>query len=199
MLVHEVMTTPVMTVPRTWTAKQAVLLLYEKDITAAPVVDEHGRMVGIVSEMDLLRGEFEADPRAYLRLSALPGSQPTVGVEDVMSPNVKTVREDTEVLDLVELMITVGMKSVPVVRGDELMGMVSRRDLMGILAHGDDRIRDDVLAALRETSPETASFEVAVTNGVVELYGGAGDDSSGRVAELIANTVPGVTRIVHKP
>ncbi len=70
---------------------------------------------------------------------------------------------------------------------------------MGILAHGDDRIRDDVLAALRETSPETASFEVAVTNGVVELYGGAGDDSSGRVAELIANTVPGVTRIVHKP
>ncbi len=89
MLVHEVMTTPVMTVPRTWTAKQAVLLLYEKDITAAPVVDEHGRMVGIVSEMDLLRGEFEADPRAYLRLSALPGSQPALGVEDVMSQTSK--------------------------------------------------------------------------------------------------------------
>ncbi|WP_433498884.1 CBS domain-containing protein [Sphaerimonospora sp. CA-214678] len=199
MLVREVMTTPVMTVPRTWTAKQAVLLLYEKDITAAPVVDEHGRMVGIVSEMDLLRGEFEADPRAYLRLSAPPGSRPTLGVEDVMSPNVKTVREDTEVLDLVELMITVGMKSVPVVRGDELVGMVSRRDLMGILAHGDDRIRDDVLAALRETSAETASFEVAVTNGVVELHGGAGDDGSARIAELIAGTVPGVTHVVYKP
>lgn len=199
MLVHEVMTTPVITVPRTWTAKQAVLLLYEKDITAAPVVDEHGRMVGIVSEMDLLRGEFEADPRAYLRLSAPPGSQPPVGVEDVMSPNVKTVREDTDILDLVELMITTGVKSVPVVRGDELVGMVSRRDLMGILAYGDDRIRDDVLTALRETSAETASFEVAVTNGVVELYGGTGDDGSARIAELIVNTVPGVTRVVHKP
>lgn len=199
MLVHEVMTTPVITVPRTWTAKQAILLLYEKDITAAPVVDEHGRMVGIVSEMDLLRGEFEADPRAYLRLSAPPGSQPPVGVEDVMSPNVKTVREDTDILDLVELMITTGVKSVPVVRGDELVGMVSRRDLMGILAYGDDRIRDDVLTALRETSAETASFEVAVTNGVVELYGGTGDDGSARIAELIVNTVPGVTRVVHKP
>lgn len=62
MLVREVMTAPVVTLPRNGTVKQAIRLLYEHNITAAPVVDTSGRMVGIVSEMDLLRGEFEADP-----------------------------------------------------------------------------------------------------------------------------------------
>lgn len=62
MLVREIMTTPVVTVRRTVTIKQAVRLLYEQDITAAPVVDEAGRMIGIVSEMDLLRGESGPTP-----------------------------------------------------------------------------------------------------------------------------------------
>ncbi|GIH70714.1 CBS domain-containing protein [Sphaerimonospora thailandensis] len=138
MLVREVMTAPVVTVPRTWTATQAVRLLCEKDITAAPVVDESGRMIGIVSEMDLLRGELEADPRAYLHFAAASDARPALEVEEVMTPNVKTVREDTDVLELVELLVTMGMKSVPVVRGDELVGIVSRRDLMRMLAAGGD-------------------------------------------------------------
>lgn len=200
MLVREVMTAPVVTVPHTWTVRQAIRLLYEKDITAAPVVDDDDRMVGIISEMDLLRGEFQADPRAYLRPMALPDSRRAVSVEEVMTPNVKTVRENTDVMELVELMVTMGVKSVPVVRNGDLVGIVSRRDLMGILAHGDDRIRDDVLAALQELSAETVDFEVTVRNGVVELHGG-GDkgDSAARIAELIARTVPGVTGVVHKP
>lgn len=199
MLVQEVMTAPVVTVPHTWTVKQAVRLLYEKDITAAPVVDDNERMVGIISEMDLLRGEFQADPRAYLRPVALPDARPAVSVEEVMTPNVKTVREKTDVLELVELMVTTGVKSVPVMRGDDLVGIVSRRDLMGILAYGDDRIRDDVLTALQELSAETADFDVTVRNGVVELHGGDKGDNAARIAELIARTVPGVTGVVHKP
>ncbi|GAB3975505.1 CBS domain-containing protein [Actinoallomurus acanthiterrae] len=196
MLVREVMTTPVVTVPREWTVKQAVRLLYERDITAAPVVDEAGRMVGIVSEMDLLRGEFEADPRAYLRPAAEPESQPPTAVEEVMTPQVRTVRETDDVLRLVDLMMTTGVKSVPVMRDDGLAGIVSRRDLMGILTHGDERIRDDVLTALKELSAETVTTRVAVHDGIVEL-GGDGDDRTARIADVIARTVPGVVRVVH--
>lgn len=166
MLVREVMTTPAVTVPREWTVKQAVRLLYERDITAAPVVDETGQVVGIVSEMDLLRGESEADPRAYLRPAAEPESQPPTAVEEVMTPHVRTVRETDDVLRLVDLMMTTGVKSVPVMRDDGLAGIVSRRDLMGILAHGDERIRDDVLTALKELSVETAATRVAVHDGI---------------------------------
>jgi CBS domain-containing protein len=196
MLVREVMTSPVVTVPLDWTVKQAVHLLYERDITAAPVLDDEGRLIGIVSEMDLLRGEFEADPRAYVRPVAEPESPPPAAVEDVMTPHVQTVRENDDVLDLVELMITTGVKSVPVTRDSELAGIVSRRDLMGILAHGDERIRDDVLEALRGLSVETATTRVAVHDGVVELSGDA-DDRSARIADVIARTVPGVLRVEH--
>ncbi|WP_228637818.1 CBS domain-containing protein [Microtetraspora sp. AC03309] len=195
MLVREMMTAPVVTVPRTWSVKQAIHLLYEQDITAAPVVDEKGRMVGIVSEMDLLRGEFETDPGSYLRPEALPGSQPSVGVEEVMTSNVRTVQEQADVLDVVDLMITMGVKSVPVLRDGDVVGMASRRDLMGILAHGDERIRDDVLAALRD-SLETTSWQVTVRDGLVELHGADVDDRSARIAEIIARTVPGVAGVV---
>ncbi|WP_432924990.1 CBS domain-containing protein [Microbispora sp. CA-135349] len=194
MLVHEIMTTPVVTVRRTATIKQAVRLLYEQDITAAPVVDAAGRMVGIVSEMDLLRGEFGASPRAFLRPEAPRAGRPTALVEEVMTPRVATVGDGADTMDLIELMITTGVKSVPVVRDDELVGIVSRRDLMGLLAQGDERIRDDVLAALRDCA-DTASFCAAVRDGVVELYG-PGDERSARIAELVARTVPGVADVV---
>lgn len=194
MLVREIMTTPVVTVRRTETIKQAVRLLYEQDITAAPVVDAAGRMVGVVSEMDLLRGEFGTNPRAFLRPEALPTGRPPALVEEVMTPRVATVGDAADTMDLVELMITTGVKSVPVLRDDELVGIVSRRDLMGLLAQGDERIREDVLAALRDCA-DTSSFGAAVRDGVVELYG-QGDERSARIAELVARTVPGVTDVV---
>jgi CBS domain-containing protein len=196
MLVREVMTTPVVTLRPWWTVKQAIRSLYERDITAAPVVDEAGRMVGIVSEMDLLRGQFEADPRAYLRPAAQPESPPPTTVEEVMTPDLRTVRESDDVLQLVDLMLTTGVKSVPVIHDDGVAGIVSRRDLMGILAHGDERIRDDVLTALGELSADTETTRVAVHDGVVELSG-VGDDATARIADVIARTVPGVVRVVH--
>lgn len=193
MLVCEIMTAPVVTVRRTATIRQAVRLLYEQDITAAPVVERPGRMVGIVSEMDLLRGEFESEPRAFLRPEALPTGRPPALVEEVMTPRVATVGDTADVMDLLDLMITTGVKSVPVVRDDDLVGIVSRRDLMGLLVQGDQRIRDDVLAALRDCA-DTASFGAAVRNGVVELYG-PGDERSARIAEMVVRTVPGVAGV----
>lgn len=87
-----------------------------------------------------------------------------------MTPNVRTVSEKDDVMSLV--------------------------DLMGILAHSDERIRDDVCTALRELSAETAATQVTVHDGIVELSGDA-DERAARIAGVIARTVPGVVRVVH--
>lgn len=195
MLVREAMSSPVVTVPRTATVRQAVRVLYEHNVTAAPVVGEDGRMVGIVSEMDLLRGEFEADPRASLRPVAPPHDLPPRAVHEVMTAQVRTVRETSDVAELAEMMMRTGIKSVPVLRDEEIVGMVSRRDLMAVLAHSDGRIRDDVLAAIRECCPDAAGWAVTVRDGVVELHGDA-DENARRVADVVVRTVPGATRVV---
>ncbi|HZE29919.1 MAG TPA: CBS domain-containing protein [Actinoallomurus sp.] len=195
MLVREVMTTPVVTVPSGCTVRQAARLLYERNITAAPVLDQQGRIVGIVSEMDLLRGVFEPDPRARVRPAASPASPPPATVEEIMTPDVRTARETDDVLQLTNLMVTMRVKSVPVVRDGDLVGIVSRRDLMRMLAHEDERIRDDVLAALEAVSTGTAMTRVTVRDGVVELYG---EDSPAGISDVIARTVPGVVRVIHQ-
>jgi CBS domain-containing protein len=195
MLVREVMTTPVVTVPQTASIKQAVRLLYERNITAAPVVDDNGRMTGIVSEMDLLSDEFEADPRAFARPVAAPDEPPPHRVAQVMTEQVRTVRETTDVAELAELMLATGLKSVPVLRAESLIGIVSRRDLMRVLAYSDARIRDDVLAAIEGLFPGERVWAVSVEEGSVHLEGRA-DVLTEKVVEILTRTIPGVSRVV---
>lgn len=196
MLVREVMTAPVVTVPQTATVRQAIRLLYERNITAVPVVDGYGRMAGIVSEMDLLRDEFEADPRASARAVTDPADLPPRRVDELMTRQVMTVRENTDVADLAELMMSTGIKSVPVLRGVRLVGIVSRRDLLGVLARSDERIRADVVEALAERDSGEPAWDVSVREGVVELRGHA-DRVAEQIADVITRTVPGVVRVLH--
>lgn len=195
MLVREAMTTPVVSVPRTATIRQAIRVLYQHRITAAPVVDEEDRLVGIVSEMDLLRGEFEADPRAFMRPVATPAEPPPRHVDEVMTTNVRTTRPASDVAELAEMMMTTGIKSVPVLDGTELIGIITRHDLLAVLARSDTRIRDDVQAAIASTLPDAEAWDVRVKDGVVELHGPA-DERAKRLSEVVARTVPGATRVV---
>jgi CBS domain-containing protein len=199
MIAREAMTSPVVTVPRAASVRQAVRLLYENELTTAPVVDETGRMVGVVSEMDLLRGEHEADPRSF----PLPGAasdRPTLRVEDVMTTGVRTARESTDLAELAKIMISTGVKGVPVLRADRLVGIVSRRDLMRMMLahsdsrHSDARVRDDVLVAIRDCFPSGPRWTVTVSAGVVRLEGRA-DRHAARAVDVLARTVPGVARV----
>ncbi|GAA2154457.1 CBS domain-containing protein [Actinomadura napierensis] len=194
MLVREAMTSPVVTIPRTATVRQAARVLHEHEITALPVLDENGRLAGIVSEMDLLRGAFEADPRAFSRPLATSAGPPPRSVEEVMTREVETARPGTDVAALAETMMRTRHKSVPVLDGAVLVGIVSRRDLIALLARGDARIRDDVLAAITEYGPGGHAWEVSVSDGVVVLTGPA-DEAAQRVADVLARTVAGVTRV----
>ena len=194
MLVRELMTTPVRTLKPGWPVRRAVGLLHGHDITAAPVMDETGRMVGIVSEMDLLRDAFGADPRASLLLARPAAAPPPRTVAEVMTERVCTVPESADLAEVAELMMSTGVKSVPVTRGGRLVGMVSRRDLLGVLAHSDRRIAADVRRALGDECGEEPVWEVRVRDGVARLSGRA-DSAAARIARLLAETVAGVREV----
>ncbi|GAA2089937.1 CBS domain-containing protein [Actinomadura alba] len=194
MIVREAMSTPAVTVPGSWSVRQAVRLLHERGVTAVPVVDQAGYLVGVVTETDLLRGEFETDPAAFLRATAAAGEPPVVRVEDVMTTEVRTASESTDLAALAELMITMGLGIVPVLRGDRLVGVLRRHDLMRLVSDSDARVRDDVLAAIRERFPAGPHWTVTVRAGVVRLQGTAGGHAA-RAVHLLARTVPGVTRV----
>ncbi|MFF5205721.1 HPP family protein [Streptosporangium sp. NPDC000396] len=196
MLVREVMTSPVITIRRTDPVRRAVRALHAADITTAPVLDEAGRLAGIVSEMDLLRGEFQRDPRASARAVLGHGGRVPLRVEEVMTPEVVTVTETTDVVTLIDLMVCKRIKSVPVVRDGRVVGMVSRRDLLTMLARPDEELRTDVISALSEQYPGGPSWDVVVRDGVAELRGHYGEHAD-QIADLLARTVPGIIRVRH--
>ncbi|WP_182881152.1 CBS domain-containing protein [Microbispora sp. H10949] len=178
MLAGEVMSSPVITLGRGDTVRRAIRVLYDHDITAAPVLGDHGELVGMVSEIDLLCGAFA------------PGMSGPATVADVMSRQVSTVEETTDTAVLTDLMIARRIKSVPVLRDERVVGMVSRRDLMALLARSDAELRDAVLAALRERYP-SETWEVSVRNGEIDLRGPEGQGPE-HVADLLERAVPGV-------
>ncbi|MEV4061068.1 CBS domain-containing protein [Nonomuraea dietziae] len=190
MLIRDVMTKPVVTVRPTDPVRQAIRLLYRHNVTAAPVLDEAGHLVGIVSELDLLRGEFEPDPRAHARPVHDLVGPPPLSIAEVMTDKVITVTESTDVTTAIDHMVGRRVKSLPVMRGDALVGIVSRRDLMAMLARSDASLRQDVLTALREQYP---TLDVTVRDGVAELTGPFDD-----LADVIVRTVPGIVRVIHR-
>ncbi|QKW37010.1 CBS domain-containing protein [Actinomadura sp. NAK00032] len=199
MLVREAMTTPAVTVTPSATVRQAMRVLLEHDVTALPVIDTTGRLVGVVSEMDLLRGAFEADPRAFARpLSGNPEAPEPRHVDEVMTQDVRTARPTTDVAELAATMVRTRVKSVPVLDGEAIVGVISRRDLIATLARGDARIRDDVLASIAAYAPDGGPWEVTVEDGVVRLSGRI-DEQAERIVEILARTVPGATRVLINP
>ncbi|MGP3919036.1 CBS domain-containing protein [Nonomuraea sp. 10N515B] len=194
MLVREVMSSPAITVRHTDPVRRAIRTLYGHDITAAPVVDDSGHLVGVVSELDLLRGEFEPDPRATVRPVPADHAPPPRRVVEVMTHDVATVTETTDVTIAIDLMVGKRIKSLPVLYGDEIVGMLSRRDLMAMLARPDDELREAVVTALHEQYPSGLSWDVAVRDGVAELSGPS-HEYADHIAGLLARTVPGIVRV----
>jgi CBS-domain-containing membrane protein len=194
MLVRDVMNGAVVTVRRSASIRQAARLLYDHSRCAAPVVDDAGLLVGVVCEMDLLRGEFERDPRAFA-CAAASEDDPPRSVAEVMTTGVRTVRAAADVVELADLMMATGIICIPVLEDDRLVGVVSRRDLLRVLTQSDARIRDDVLTAIRTYCPSGNRWAATVRDGVVRLQGTV-DETAARVIDVIDRTVPGVARVV---
>jgi predicted transcriptional regulator len=188
MLVREMMTRPAVTVTPQTPVTEALRRLAERDITAMPVVDDSGALVGVVSEADLIRDAVVPDPRAHeIPVPVGAGGWPAT-VADVMSNFPLSVRADADLTEAVQLMTASAVRSLPVLEDGMVAGVVSRRDVVAVLARGDDRIEAEVGELLR--AAELAGT-VRVTDGVV-LVVGLEDTREQEVARVLATTVPGV-------
>lgn len=193
MLVKEVMSSPACTVRADTPIKDALALLDEHTITALPVVDEHGRIQGVVSEADLIRDALLPDARRHLSYALTPTTVlPPHEVGEVMTPHVLSVESDADLAEAVEVMTTTGVKSLPVVDHDlVVVGVVSRRDVVRVLARPDLTIEADVDELFRNLGLE---WLVDVRDGVVTITGPEGPETQG-VANVVAGSVPGVTGV----
>lgn len=211
----DVMTTGVISVLPETPVPRAVRMMLQYDISGFPVVERGGKLVGIVTEGDFLRRvETGTEPHrrpahdrragagvlaeAYVRAHA-----GTVG--QVMSREVVTVAEDAPLGEVADLMDRHRIRRVPVMRGDALVGMVSRRDLLHaflcakrpVPSPGDDQaIRGRILAELeREAWVPPVPVNVSVAEGIVELRGVIVHEKQREALRVLAENVPGVKAV----
>jgi CBS domain-containing protein len=200
MLVRDIMTRPVVTVPPGTPVRAVAALLSGRGFTALPVVDDAGGLVGIVTEADLLRDRLRHDPRSPLLSRELDAGGPPSRVADVMTVDVVTARTWTDVADLVAEMQDRGIRSVPVVDAGQVVGIVSRRDVLGTLTRADAAIATDVRRRLENyAGPER--WTVSVLGGVVTLTDPYTDPVERHTATVVAAAVRGVAdvRVVPAP
>ena len=214
MQAKDVMTSPVVTVSPDASVTEVAKLLLERHISAAPVVDESGALLGVVSEGDLMRrpeagterrpswwltliSDAQDEAREYLKTHGLRA-------RDVMTRHVLTVDEDTALGDIASLLEKHRIKRVPVVRDGKVVGIVSRANLLQALVAqmkpatppADDRaLRQAVLDAIRETGARTLYVNVVVSEGVVHLWGMAQSEEEKHAMCVAAATVTGTKQV----
>ncbi len=149
MLVREIMTPNVVTVRRDTPVHEIARLMHEGNISGLPVVDDAGRVVGIITELDMIVRNTRLELPAFIQILDLariplemPGHyqkrlQHILGTHaaDIMTEKVITVGPDDDIEDLAEVMIKRRFNPVPVVEGGKLVGIVSRTDLIRMMAH----------------------------------------------------------------
>ena len=193
MRVKQVMSSPVITVPPDMRLKKVADLLVTHAISAVPVVDD-GDLVGILSEADLIPLGLAPDPRAHLAPPAdLPGDVPGVAAE-AMTSDVIALPEDADTAEAARLMLEQRIKSIPIVRGRRVVGIVARRDLLEVLARSDEAIARDLEHLLAGELGPPNPYRVVVRDGIVELTGPV-DPTRGRLATLLARGVPGIVDV----
>lgn len=192
MLVRELMTSPATSLRAGTRLEAAVQVLAAQHISAVPIVDAANHVVGIVSEADILGERIAPDPRAHLRAVEEPSDEWHRLVDDVMTPDPVTVQENGDVARVAELLADTGWKSLPVVRGLQLVGVISRSDVLRVLTTPDIEIQERVTDELAQIGRD--EWRVEVTDGVVTVRGPLPGRET-RLATAVAETAPGVRRV----
>ena len=213
----EVMTTKVITVGENASVAEVAKLLAERGISAVPVVDKDHKVIGMVSEGDLLhRTETGTEKCRSWWLEMMASTNQLAGdyikshsanVKDVMTRDVISVSDTTPLADIAILLEANRIKRVPVVRDGKLVGIVSRANLVRALAMTvneppssvelDDRtIRDELLAELKAQKwAEISPANVTVKDGVVHLWSSYLSEQEKRALVVAAENTPGVRRV----
>ncbi|MDT7725231.1 MAG: hypothetical protein QOI21_1807 [Actinomycetota bacterium] len=195
MRARDIMSSPVVTVTPLTTTKVAAHLLASNGFTALPVLDDDDRLVGIVTEADLIRGRFPRDPRYHHADEGdTTGNAPPAVVGEAMTTPAIGMGAGTDVVDLVTVMLEDRVRSMPIVDGSRVIGVVTRRDLVRAFGRDDKAISADVRHRLSMYGGPDR-WTVAVHDGAVSI-GDEFDDATDRhVAGVLAEAVPGATTV----
>jgi CBS domain-containing protein len=216
MKARDVMVSPVITVKSSALVQDVAKTFLERRISAVPVVDDQGKLIGIVSEGDLLhRSEAGTERRRSWWLRALTEDEALAAeytkaharkVGDVMTRQPITASPDTPLHEIAALLERNSIKRVPIVDKGQLVGIVSRANLIQAVASArkeleiplsDTTIRDKILSHLKQqTWAHTGLLNVTVNDGVVNLWGMTDSDSERKAIRVAAETMPGV-RVVN--
>ena len=217
MKVSDVMTPKVISVVPSDRIADAIRLMLDNRISGLPVIDAAGRLVGMVTEGDLLRRAETGTTRhraRWLQFLLSPGRLAdeyvhTHGrrVDEVMTCDVVTAAEATSLDTVVQLMERHGIKRLPVVRDGKVIGIVSRANLLhALVAVGDAPERNGALDAVirqrildeiqREPWGPRYSINVVVRDGRVDLWGSLFEERERQALRVVAENVPWV-REVH--
>ncbi|HSH99602.1 MAG TPA: CBS domain-containing protein [Reyranella sp.] len=205
MRAKDVMSGSVMSVPADTTVLEAAKFLVNRQISAVPVVDAAGVMVGIVSEADLIGNadDFRASHASRARK-----------VTDVMTRDVIAASEDAPLSEIVRLMTGHGVKRIPILRDGAIVGIVSRIDILrGMISLGrddcaadarptvarDGDLRRAIYAACQGRSWSLAKqIDVVVQGGAAHLWGTVPTELVRQAYSAAAANVPGVNKVeVH--
>jgi CBS domain-containing protein len=214
MQASDVMTSPVITVAPDADVHETARRLLENRISALPVVDDAGSLVGIVSEGDLMRhadAGLERRPSWWLSLLSDPDAQVRSYVKshgrrvaDVMTSRLITVEEDAPLETIAETLEKFRIKRVPVVRDGKLVGIVSRADLLhGLIARrgaaapsADDRtIKKVVLKNLADAGVSSRLLNIVVSGGHVNIWGVVETREELDAIRIAAEQAPGVEKV----
>jgi len=214
----DVMVSPVITVGPDATVQEVADILLRNRISAVPVLSQQGKILGIVSEGDLLRRVESGTQRHRSWWLELLTTKFTLRdeyvkshsrkVTDIMTSDVLTVSPDTALGDIASVLEKNGIKRVPVVTDGKLVGIVSRANLLQAIATigktikpqgavSDAALREKVVDQLDSVAlARPALVNVIVNNGNIELWGIVESESEKRATRVAAEATPGVGTVV---
>jgi CBS domain-containing protein len=188
------MSTPAISVSARTSVRRAANILREHGFSALPVVDHAGALVGVVSEADLIEDRFAASraPVGGDADTARAGHAQTVG--EVMTSPPTFVDQAASVETIADTMTSGRRRSIPVVDGTRLVGVISRSDILRSLARSDAQLALDIRRSLRSFgNPDR--WSVTVTDGDATIIDDAIDRSDHGVVRAAVEAVPGVRHV----
>jgi len=200
--VRDIMTAPALSVTEHMSYKQVARLLSEHRLSALPVLSRSGRVIGVVSEADLLHKQerhHSARPGGMtwrLHRKAAAKAEARNAGQLMTSPAV-TIHPDAPVGSAARLLNSHHLRRLPVVDPDgQLLGVVSRRDLLSVFLRPDEEIAAEVRAALTDVLlADPAAVQVRVGQGLVSLSGQAADAGQIAMATGLINAIDGVVAV----
>ncbi|RZL75075.1 MAG: CBS domain-containing protein [Rhodococcus sp. (in: high G+C Gram-positive bacteria)] len=182
MYAQHIMSSPVTTVTPSTPVDECLRIITISGFTVLPVVDESHHLVGIVSEGDLLREKFTTLPRA------------DASAAEAMTSPVIAMTLDTDVSDLASAMLRSGLRGIPILHDKDVIGIVTRRDLLELLTMDDTHIAKEVQHRL-DVYAGSRRWTVEIADGKVTIAGLTLGDPERGVVTALAETVPGVADV----